>query len=318
MADPLEIRRKVFFFRADVGLKEDGSEAKLVEFDIQLVVDAIAAMPANERQYRRSDGRISFCRIYRSDKPQRLMLTSISESDFPESFKITNSTFRDITLAEDEGVALTTHFSFFDKNIVGMVAPYRGPGAGRLEEYLEKKVQKQYPHLNAQVTLTPLITRDFESKLSRFRSFKALYVRVSHYEVEGSEESNRSSDDEPVIGILREMRHIGEAGEYEIGWKQRPYGRGYIPEEFKSLARNLLRRNDVLRDDNDKLVVRGEVEEGRTEEINILEDKVYFEVKVMKQSERSRTLAPGPAFNAINEVYEENREYLEQAAAVYT
>lgn len=318
MADPLVIERKVFFFRVDVGLHEHESRARLDAFDARPVADCIKAMPAAERQFRRNDGKITFCRIYRSDKPQRLMLTSVSESDFPESFRIPDSTFREIVMAEDEGIALTTHFSFFDHNIVGMLAPYRGPGAGRLEEYLEKKVHEQYPDINAKITLTPLLTRDFESKLQQFRAIRSLYVRVSNYELEGLENPNEESDDKSVVRILREMRDIGEAGEYEIGWKPRKSARDNIPRGFLDLARRLIRRNDVLKDDNDKLVIRGELEEGRTEEINILEDKVFFEVTVMKQGERSRTLAPGPAFDAINQVYEGNRDYLEHAAAIYT
>lgn len=316
MADPLTIERKVFFFRVDVGLIDDGSLGKLKAFNAGPIAKFIAAKTASERQLRRTDGKLTFCRVYRSDKPQRLMLTSISESDFPESFKLTDSTFRDIEMAEDEGIALTSHFSFFDKNIVGMVAPYRGPGAGRLEEYLEKKVHEDAPNLKAKVTLTPLTTKDFESKLNKFESIKALYVRVSNYELEGYESSNQ--EDTSAVGILRDMRGIGQAGEYEIGWKPKKNTRGHIPEQFIDLARRLLRRNDVLKDDSAKLVVKGTVEEGRTEEVNLLDGKVFFEARVMKQSERSRALAPGTAFEAIRQVYEDNREYLEEAAAIYT
>lgn len=316
LADPLEIERKIFFFRADQGLNEVNSEAKLAAFDAGPISRRIIGIPPNERQLRRTDGKITFCRTYRVDKPQRLMLTSISESDFPESFKLTDSTFREIQMADDEGVALTTHFTFFDNNIVGMVAPYRGPGAGRLEDYLRKKVHED-DELDAKITLTPLTARDFERRLSKFRTISGLQVRVSHYEVEDLE-ANESPDDTPALGILRRMRQVGEAGQYEIGWRPRRGAKDKVAEPVARLARRLLKEEGVLEDKNAKMVVKGETEEGRTEEINILDDKVFFEAKVMKQGERSRTLAPGPAFEAIREVYEENREFIERAAAFYT
>ena len=321
MADPLQIRRKVYFFRADAALIDDGSAGRLAAFDAGPVAACLRTMSDNERQLRRTDGRITYCRVYRSDRPQRLMLTSVSESDFPDAFNFSFSTFREFEIAENEGVALTTHFSFFDNNIVGMVAPYRGPGAGRLEEYLEKKVHDEHPNINARVTLTPLTNRDFETRLGTFRSIKALRVRVSNYEVEGrgdSQNSDHQSDDQAVVGILREMRDIGEAGEYEIVWKPRKHSRETIPEQFMGIARRLLGRDDVFHDENDKIVVRGEIEEGRTEEVDLLEGKIFFHTVVMKQSARSRSLAPGPAFAAIQEIYDDNREFLEQAAAFYT
>lgn len=312
----------MFFFRVDAGLEDDGSEGALTRFDARPVALCLRDISDNERQYRRNDGKITFCRVYRSDKPQQLMLTSVSESDFPDAFSRSSSRFRDIEMAEDEGIALTTHFTFFDNNIVGMVAPYRGPGPGRLEEYLEKKVHDEYPRIDAKITLTPLTNRDFENQLRRFRTIKSLYVRVSHYELEGAsnsyQDAGEKSDDQAVIGILREMRGIGEAGEYEIGWKPRKHTRDLIPEYFKGIASRLLHRPDVFHDENDKVVVRGESEEGRTEELDLLESKIFFEVRVMKQHERSRTLQPGVAFNAIQETYDGNRDLLEQSSAIYT
>ncbi len=306
----------MFFFRVDQGLKEVDSTVKLAPFDTEPIAKRIIAIPPNERQLRRTDGKITFCRTYRADKPQRLMLTSISESDFPESFKLTDSTFRDIQMADDEAVALTTHFCFFDKNIAGMVAPYRGPGAGRLEEYLRKKVHIDN-ELDAKITLTPLTAKDFESKLGKFSTITGLQVRVSHYEVEDLE-ANESPDDTPALSILRQMKHVGEAGQYEIGWRPKRGAKDKIAEPVARLARRLLKDEGVLQDRNAKMIVKGELEEGRTEEINILDDKVFYEVKIMKQNERSRTLAPGPAFEAIREVYEQNREFIERAAAFYT
>lgn len=319
LANSSEIERKVFFFRADVGQKDTGGAVRLVPFEQGPVIDHLRRLPASERQLRKSNGRISFCRIYRSDSPQRLMLTSIGASDFPDAFKFTNSTFRDIELEDDEGIAHTTHFSFFHNNIVGMVAAVRGPGASLLEEYLRKKVHKDHPHLNANATLTPLVAEDFESRLEQFRWLKVLRIRISHHEVAGPADAEDSDDDTAVLGILRRMSHIGEAGEYEIGWKPTANARkGHIPPTFIRLARRLIRRNDVLKDDNARLVVEGETEEGRTEEINLLDGKIFFQAKVLKQSEGSRSLAPGPAFAAIQEVYEENREYIESAASIYT
>jgi hypothetical protein len=70
-------------------------------------------------------------------------------------------------------------------------------------------------------------------------------------------------------------------------------------------------------DENAKLVVRGKDEEGHVQTINILNDRLMWEKKVLKISEAERGVRPDSAFQAIEELYEQRKGKIERALNVH-
>jgi hypothetical protein len=69
--------------------------------------------------------------------PNMLLLSKIREDyDVPEVFDRANGTLEALQLAESQGVAETSHISFFEGNIVGMIRSTASPGATSLSNWL--------------------------------------------------------------------------------------------------------------------------------------------------------------------------------------
>jgi hypothetical protein len=185
-----EVKRKIYFFLADPGIDEDTQQINA--FDPTPIVNQIDGLGPREKQLERTDGDLTFCRIFNGSRYPRLRLTTVRMAEIPEGFDRRDSSTFIFEIAEEQGIAENSHMVFFPNNILGLEYNYRGPGVARFEEYLRKKVLIP----ESEVSFHALIDKDFEEKLQRWSELRELRIRVSHREVEGANSQGVDPEEE--------------------------------------------------------------------------------------------------------------------------
>lgn len=310
MAVGTEVKRRIHFYRADPGIDEDTRQIKA--FEPVPIINHIDSLGAVEKQLQRADGDLTFCRIFNGGRYPRLRLSTVRMAEIPEGFDRRDSSSFTFEIAEEQGIAESSHMAFFPNNILGLEYNYRGPGVGRLEQYLREKA----PTLESAVSFNALMDRDFEEKLQRLSDLRELRIRVSHREVEGANSQGMNLEEDDPFKALESMKDFGEAGEYELTWKSRTHSREKISKRFMSVARSYLRRYDT-EDKSAMLVVRGHDEEGHMQKINVLNERLMYEETTFKLRLADRGVISDSAFQAIEKAHRDNREEIEHAAALY-
>ena len=233
-------------------------------------------------------------------------------AEIPEGFDRRDSSTFVFDIAETQGISENSHLVFFPGNILGLEYNYRGPGVGRLEEYLRNRAPVHEPPL----TFNMLMDRDFEEKLRRIQHLREVRIRVSNRQVEGLDSQDIDRDDDDPYRVLGTIRDFGEAAEYEIAWKSRTGTRRNIARRFLSVAGSYLRRYDT-EDKSAKLFIKGLDEEGHLQEINVLNERIVYEETTFKLRAADRGVLSDSAFQAIERAHKENREAIERAAAIH-
>lgn len=305
-----EVRRKINFFRADPSIDEATGQIKA--FEPAPIINRLRSLSEIEKQLERTDGNLTFCRIFDGSRYPRLRLGTVRMAEIPEGFDRRDSSDFTFDMAEEQGISENSHMVFFPNNILGLEYNYRGPGIGRLEEYLRKKA----PISETRVSFNPLLNKDFEEQLERLEDVREVRVRVSNRQVEGANSQEINPEEDDPYKVLENMKDFGEAGEYEIAWKSRSRSRESIDRRFFSVARSYLRRYDT-EDNSAMLVIRGHDEEGHLQRINVLNERIVFEETAFKLRPGDRAVISDSAFQAIERAYRDNREVIERAAALY-
>jgi hypothetical protein len=310
LANGTEVRRKIYFYRAGPGIDEVTGQIKALR--PMPIISRLNSLSEVEKQLERRDGDLTFCRIFNGSRYPRLRLSTVRMAEIPEGFDRRDSSNFIFEMAEEQGISENSHMVFFPNNILGLEYNYRGPGIGRLEEYLRKKA----PIPESKVSFNPLLNRDFEEQLERLGDVREVRVRVSHRQVEEANSQGINPEEDDPYKVLESMKDFEEAGEYEIAWKSRSRSQETIPSRFLSVARSYLRRYDT-EDRGAMLVIRGHDEEGHMQRINVLNERLVFQETAFKLRPADRGVIADSAFQAIEKAYRDNREMIERAAALY-
>lgn len=305
-----EVRRKIHFYRIDAGINEVTQQINT--FESSLVIGRIESLSDTEKQLERTDGDLTFYRIFKGGRYPRVQLSTVRMTEIPEGFDRRDSSSFVFDIAEEQGISENSHMVFFPDNILGLEYNYRGPGTGRLEEYLRKKA----PVSESKVTFTPLMDKDFEEKLQQLSDVRELRMRVSHREVVEAKSHRIDPEEDDPYEVMESMKNFGEAGEYELVWKSRTHSRQNIAQRFFAVARNYLQRYDT-EDKSSMLVLRGHDEEGHMQRINVLNERLVYNETTFKLRATDRGVIPDSAFQAIEKAYRDNKDEIEHAAAVY-
>jgi hypothetical protein len=305
-----EVRRKIYFYRIDAGINE--ATQQINAFEPSLVVGRIGSLSDIEKQLERTDGDLTFCRIFNGDRYPRVQLSTVRMAEIPQGFDRRDSSSFIFDIAEEQGISENSHMIFFPNNILGLEYNHRGPGTGRLEEYFRKKVSIP----ESKVSFTPLMDKDFEEKLQQLSDVRELRIRVSHREVAEANSQRIDPEEDNPYEVMESMKNFGEAGEYELAWRSRTRSRENIAKRFFAVARNYLQRYDT-EDKGAMLVLRGHDEEGHMQRINVLNERLMYNETTFKLRATDRSVIPDSAFQAIEKAYRDNKNEIERAAALY-
>lgn len=310
MAAGTEVKRKIYFYRADPGIDEATGQIKA--FKPGPIIGVLTSLSESDKQLERADGDLTFCRIFGAGRYPRLRLSTVRMAEIPQGFDRRDSSDFTFEMAEEQGIAENSHMVFFPDNILGFEYNYRGPGVGRLEEYLRTKA----PIPESVVSFNALMDREFEEKLEGLVDLRELRVRVSHRQVETAQASDNDKAEDDPFEVLQAMKNFEEAGEYELAWKSRNRSRDSIVKRFFSVARSYLNRYDT-EDSSAMLVIRGHDDEGHMHRINVLNERLMFEETTFKLRPADRGVISDSAFQAIEKAYRDNKDKIERAAALY-
>ena len=153
-------------------------------------------------------------------------------------------------------------FRFFPKNIVGAVFNFYGPRPGRLAKYLRATVPGACP---PETTVDTLVNPDILSRLDQLQDLRLLqlHVRASYMD--------RLRQAQTTLGnALRGTLNVADAESVEIVLRSNPRSGG-LGKELLRFVRKLARRSD-LKAGVKKLKVRGKLESGRIELVDVLSD----------------------------------------------
>jgi hypothetical protein len=197
------------------------------------------------------------------------------------------------------------HIRFFPKNIVGAVFNFYGPRPGRLAKYLRATVPGACP---PDTTVDALVHPDILSRLDNLRDLRLLqlHVRASYMD--------RLRQAQTTLGnALRGTLSVADAESVEIVLRSNPRSGG-LGKELLRFVRKLARRSD-LKTGVKKLKVRGKLESGRIELVDVLSDDLLVRRRLPLARDRGRALNDRAAYDAIAAAHQELRQDLQLASA---
>lgn len=292
------VTRTVQFFRIYTAI-EDGA---LVPFDNAALCRAIRAVETSvEPYYDTGDGDVQIC-AYLDDPTDidRFSLAKIRRRSRP----LTERGMVRGTLALQPGIGLMDpiHIRLFANNIMGAEYNDDGPRASRLRSFLEKKVPQQY----ANFSMTPIYDRDVVERLGRLEE-----ISLFHFQVDKAALDLRVAERNFFRGIFGSSE-IAEMATVEVIMRVNTRNEHGNTEEIKANIRALLSSPTGVQ----KVKVKGRDEGGRSEEIDLLKDRVISRQHMMRLDAETSGIEPASAYRAIGEAYEAIRERIPEVDIV--
>ncbi len=305
MAEQDLVERKIHFYLANAGQEEFGS---LLPFDPDPVLERIDAIPKNspQRRLQRADNKSTYCWVDRRDAPQRIRVATIRRSGYPFVERLGD--LSPLGVPEDSGLADPIHVVFFDNNVVGADYNFYGPRLGSLEHYFRSKADGTCPR---ELRFETLMDPDAAERLERFRELRVLDLKVRPSDAEV-----RSQLSEGLGGGFDASDAMGSVGEVGILLKPEPYSRESIPRRILDFARRMSRNENFLNNSN-RFRAKGVDESGDVEVVDILNDQLVVNKKMIREDPQSRALVKESVYAAIEESYEELENKIERAVSIY-
>lgn len=304
---PRETERKVYFYHAQVGFREDGSA---ISYDPNPALDHIETLSFDDgERYHGSGEEVTSCWIDSTNGQGRIRLGKVRRADLPSVEEHGNLSTLD--LSDDEGIVEQAHMVFFPDGIVGMLFNFYGPRMARLRAYLKRK----HPETPDTLSIDPLLRQDVVQQLNRFGHIRVLRLKILEPFLARLEDANQS-----LHRAFETIADLSDAEQYELVLRPKPYERSWIDrggllDSVRDLA-GLVEGDPDAREEVTGFKVKGfDTENESLDEIDVLRDHLVKAKTVVRLGDRSRSIEANSAYEAINEAYEELREDLEAAAA---
>lgn len=303
MALHTSVERKINFYRIDAGT----SDGVPVRFDPVPTLEFIRALPPrlDGKYLEWTDGNYLFVDPVSTSFPQKIRLVLSRRRDWPELER--DGQMDPLRLPKNGGLGEKIHMMFFG-DYVAADFNYYGPRATAVGAYFHLKAKELGPQIRLEHLAKADTIRELKSLLGAVRvelTFrKSALSLVKH--------ANES--------LFAALRGLGEtnAGRIAVVLKtekvkgKRDYLDSYILEGVESLA-----REEATYSEFSRLRVKGI--ESRTFEqyaVDVLDELIVAQRKIVKVDDRSRAVDSESAFAAIEDAFQETRPKLIEASSL--
>ena len=161
------------------------------------------------------------------------------------------------------------------------------------------------------MTFDPLLHRDVEEKLRRFKEIRLFRLKIRPSYIQVLKEA--SAD---LTASLEAAHTVGEGEDVELIMRAARSRKCFLSRTLLRVTRVLSQR-DEIQSEALKFEVAGINEvTGRVEHLDILQDQLIVRKQIVRQTDRGRTLDAGAAYQAIEEAYAEVEAEVAEAAGV--
>ena len=286
--------RTVQFFRVYTATCAAG----MTPFDSSALCRAIAYLGPQE-YWEAGDGDVQVCAyLDNEDDLDRFALAKIRRRSRPltEDAGVRGH----LILQASTGLLDPIHVRLFPNNIMGVEFNYDGPRASRLRSFLREKLPDAYETFDMQ----PIYDRDALERLGRMDE-----IGLFHFQVDRSALDLRVKERNFFRGLLASAEQT-DMSVIEI--VARVANRSEHPDTavVKDEIRELLTATAGVQ----KIKVRGREGNGKSEELDLLKDRLISRQYMMRLDATTRAIDPASAYHAIGEAYQAVRERIPEIA----
>lgn len=294
------VKRKIYFYRADVGADDDG---RPLPFDAQTVLKEVKK--AKSKRIEESNGSHRVGWVDAVTGSQKLRLATVRRTELPELEEA--ETLSPLPLTQAQGLAETVHVVFFGDNIAGSDFNFYGPRMSAVANFLDEKSSSCPSGLRFE----RLLRGDAMERLNALEGLTLVKLRARP---SYAAELARASRD--LGAMLESAGNIGNAEEAEIILRSRPRSKRALDGMLR-MARRLIGLSGV-RDNLSKLEVSGiDSDTGRIRGLDLLSDALVQEEEIVAIDGRSRAVSPGSAYEAIQRAHRRLKRQIDDAASVF-
>lgn len=299
---PPTVRRKIYFYRADVGEDAGGRPLPFIPMP---ALQHIGNLKFSPGEFYLDDGDTSLCCWIDGTVPRpRLRLAKIRRSGLPSVER--QGQLSNLIIPIDSGLAEVIHIVVFD-NIVGVDFNFYGPRISRFSRYLREKGKG----LCEDVAFQPLLRQNVEEELKRLAE-----IRVFHLQIQASYADAVSQADSDLGASFEAARRAGNPEVLELILRPQKYSHSPLGNNILRATHRLARRSD-LRTEALKFDVKGvNADTGAVEIVDILRDQLIATEEVLLEDPRGRAIQRQSAYSAIEKAYTALEGQLRLAAGI--
>lgn len=300
---PGQLSRNIHCFRADCGT-DDASVP--IPFAPRRMLEHIDRLRFNngERYYDQDDN--SYCVwIDRAEPPARLRFAVIRRDGLP--FVEERGLLTALEIPAAAGLVEQIHVQVFPNNIVGCDFNFYGPRLPRLRNYLRERGGPD----RQEVAFEALARRDVLEILNHFDGIRVLDFRVRKADIDLIAQADRN-----LAEALRAQARLGDAEEFEVVLRPRPYSRDAdLGARAFQLVKKLARRGDITEAAR-VFRVEGRIDGAPSQTLNVLDERLVSEQPIAKIPGRGRALDSDSAYAAIRAAERELHDALLAAVSI--
>jgi len=299
------IERKIYFYRVNAGFDAAGQP---IPYDPTPTLGRIHRLgwTPKGRYLVSTDGNLIACWVDRNRTPHRLRVANIRRDSLPHIESA--GALTPLQLPVQSGLAEQTHVVFFEDNIVGAEFNFYGPRVSKLSHYFSSKARGIGPN---PLTFEPLLRQDVAEQLQRYSDIRLLTLKLRPAHSAWLREANES-----LWRAFRAASQAGGAEEVEVTLKTQSHSRRFLPRRMLQVVRRLARRPEFRQEASRAIIKALDAETGRMDTVDLLNDKLIGKRAILQEDDRYRTVNRDSAFAAIEDVHQELREHLLNAAAI--
>jgi hypothetical protein len=304
--EPSEVVKKIYFLRVDAG-KTDSD--KPVTFDPKPILGALDQLDFadGQRYIDNYDGNVTCAWVDTIGAESRMRLATIRKTDLPQLE--VGGKLGDLQLPENGGLAEPIHLVFFPNNVVGVEFNFYGPRATRLPWYLKKAVPLEAEGIKRVEFLT---RQDVLGQLGKFDA-----VRTVSLTAKPAYAGTLQSEIKDLASALNAAANVGGSETISLSLSVGRSRKGKLDNVLDGIKR-LVRRKKIPVELVSKFDVSGRnADTGRVETVDLLQDYLVAESRVLKINPVMRALDRESVYKGIRDAHQRMRTEINSALAVW-
>lgn len=304
---PKTVSRRVYFFRADAGVDNNG---RPIAFDARGALAALDAVGFSngDRYWEHEEGAVTCGWVDALEPIPHMRLAVVRRESLPQVEN--RGALSDLEIARSAGLAEQSHIAFFPGNVVGSEFNFYGPRLTRLGPYLEKVIPAEV----SDVRFAPLVRGDAWDEVAQLGEIRLMRMRIRPSYASRVREAN-----ETLGQAFSAAAAYGSAEDVEITLRAAPYRReSHLAARVRETL-NRFRKSDGLGGADSPVVLQVGGIDSRTgcmTTIDVLSDKLVSMQQITTLNSRTRVLNSESAYSAIHKAYAVLKNDLDAAAAV--